>query len=124
MDKELKDKIEILDILKQIYDSVFIKKLFKGENNASISNLMVKYYNQHKEDLKFLKDIFRNNRNLYNKLFFKTCTRQIDDKRTIIYRHKGKTTVLEEIIKAVIILKTTFIIVLFFMLLCFGLFIL
>ena len=65
----LQDKIEILDILKQIYDSVFIKKLFKGENNASISNLMVKYYNQHKEDLKFLKDIFRNNRNLYNKLF-------------------------------------------------------
>ena len=41
-----------------------------------------------------------------------------------IYRHKGKTTVLEEIIKAVIILKTAFIIVLFFMLLCFGLFIL
>lgn len=65
----LQDKMEILDILKQIYDSVFIKKLFKGENNASISNLMVKYYNQHKEDLKFLKDIFRNNRSLYNKLF-------------------------------------------------------
>ncbi|OAZ16142.1 hypothetical protein V425_09420 [Lactococcus lactis RTB018] len=39
-------------------------------------------------------------------------------------RHKGKTTVLEEIIKAVIILKTAFIIVLFFMLFCFGLFIL
>ncbi|PEF14807.1 hypothetical protein CON87_33075 [Bacillus cereus] len=49
----------------------------------------------------------------------------MDDKRTTIYRHKGKTTVLEEIIKAVIILKiTAFIIVLFFMLLCFGLFIL
>lgn len=65
----LEDKIEILDILKQIYDSVFIKKLFRGENNASISSLMVKYYNQHKEDLKFLKDIFRDNRSLYNKLF-------------------------------------------------------
>ncbi|ADJ59713.1 hypothetical protein LMG9446_0519 [Lactococcus lactis subsp. lactis] len=41
-----------------------------------------------------------------------------------ITRNKGKAKVLEEIIKAVIILKTAFIIVLFFMLLCFGLFIL
>ena len=65
----LEDKIEILDILKQIYDSVFLKRLFKGEQNASISSLMVRYYNQHKEDLNFIKELFRNNRKIYNKLF-------------------------------------------------------
>ena len=67
--KALEDKIEILDILKQIYDSVFLKRLFKGEQNASISSLMVRYYNQHKEDLNFIKELFRNNRKIYNKLF-------------------------------------------------------
>ena len=65
----LGENIEILDILKQIYDSIFLKKLFKGNQNTSISSLMVKYYDQHKKDLKFLKELFRNNRKIYNKLF-------------------------------------------------------
>ena len=65
----LGENIEILDTLKQIYDCVFLKKLFNGNQNTSISSLMVKYYNQHKDDLTFLKEIFRNNRKLYNKLF-------------------------------------------------------
>ena len=65
----LGENIEILDILKQIYDSIFLKKLFKGNQNTSISSLMVKYYDQHKKDLKFLKELFRNNRKVYNKLF-------------------------------------------------------
>lgn len=65
----LGENIEILDVLKQIYDSIFLKKLFKGNQNTSISSLMVKYYDQHKKDLKFLKELFRNNRKVYNKLF-------------------------------------------------------
>lgn len=65
----LEENIEILDILKQLYDCIFLKKIFKGNQNASISSLMVKYYEQHKEDLKFLKALFSKNRKLYNKIF-------------------------------------------------------
>ena len=65
----LGENIEILDILKQIYDCIFLKKIFKGNQNTSISSLMVKYYEQHKKDLNFLKELFRNNRKLYNSIF-------------------------------------------------------
>ena len=65
----LGENIEVLDNLKQIYDCVFLKKLFNGNQNVNISSLMVKYFEQHKEDLKFLKELFRNDRKLYNKLF-------------------------------------------------------
>lgn len=65
----LGENIEILDILKQIYDCIFLKKIFKGNKNTSISSLMVKYFEQHKKDLNFLKELFRDNRELYNKIF-------------------------------------------------------
>ena len=65
----LGENIDILDILKQIYDCIFLKKIFKGNQNTSISSLMVKYYNKHREDLYFLKDLFRKNRKIYNKMF-------------------------------------------------------
>lgn len=65
----LGENIEILDILKQIYDCIFLKKIFKGNKNTSISSLMVKYYEQHKKELKFLKETFRNDRELYNGIF-------------------------------------------------------
>ncbi len=61
--------IEILDILKQIYDCIFLKKIFKGNKNTSISSLMVKSFEQHKKDLNFLKELFKDNRELYNEIF-------------------------------------------------------
>lgn len=65
----LEEKIEILDVLKQIYDAVFLKKIFNGENNLSISSLMINYYNQHGKDLSLIKQVFRNYRKPYNKIF-------------------------------------------------------
>jgi CRISPR-associated endonuclease Csn1 len=65
----LGEKIEILDVLKQIYDCVFLKKIFKDNKETNLSSLMVKYFDQHKSDLKFLKDLFRDNRELYDKIF-------------------------------------------------------
>lgn len=65
----LGENICILDILKQIYECIFLKKIFKGNQNTSISSLMIKYYNKHREDLYFLKDLFRENRKIYNKMF-------------------------------------------------------
>ena len=65
----LGDKIEIIDVLKEIYDTIFLKKLFKNSTNISISSLMVERYNTHKKDLRFLKQIFDKKRDLYNRLF-------------------------------------------------------
>lgn len=65
----LGENIEILDILKQIYDCIFLKKIFKRNKNTSISSLMVKSFEQHKKDLNFLKELFKGNRELYNEIF-------------------------------------------------------
>lgn len=65
----LGDSIELLDELKQLYDIVFLRKLFKGSCSSTISSLMVEKYNNHKNDLKFLKSVFAKNRKIYDKLF-------------------------------------------------------
>lgn len=67
------EKIEILEIMKELYDTLFLKKLFKGSNEANISSLMVKKYNDHKEDLKFLKQILKNDKKIYKDFFKKDC---------------------------------------------------
>ncbi len=61
-------KLELLEELKGLYDAIFLKRLFKGSNNANVSELMVEKYNQHKKDLNLLKGLFDSNRKLYNKL--------------------------------------------------------
>ena len=65
----LGEEIETLNLLKQLYDTIFLKKLFNGSNNTSISDLMVEKYNQHKKDLHFLKELFSYDRTIYNKFF-------------------------------------------------------
>ncbi len=65
----LGENIVILDLLKQVYDCAFLKKLFEDSDNACISGLMVKKFNIHKDDLNYLKRLFRSDRTLYNKLF-------------------------------------------------------
>lgn len=67
------EKIEILEIMKELYDTLFLKKLFKGSNETSISSLMVKKYEEHKSDLTFLKSIFKNNKQVYKDFFKKDC---------------------------------------------------
>ena len=65
----LGDSIEIIDASKQLYDSIFLKKIFKGSNSTSLSALMVEKYNIHKEDLRFLKDLLNTDRKIYNDVF-------------------------------------------------------
>lgn len=69
LEDALGDNIEVLNILKELYDTLFLKKLFKGSSNTSLSSLMVERYNIHKSDLRFLKDLFDKERKLYNQLF-------------------------------------------------------
>ena len=66
---KLGNNIEILASLKELYDTLFLKKLFKGRNNASLSELMITKYQEHKDDLSLLKGLFDKNRPLYNQLF-------------------------------------------------------
>ena len=47
---------------------VFLKKIFGGSKETTISGLMVERYNQHKKDLKLLKDTFGSDRKIYNKI--------------------------------------------------------
>lgn len=68
-EKSLGNKIEVLDILKQLYDSIFLKRLFKGSENTNISSLMVEKYNIHGEDLKFLKSLLKANHDVFKKIF-------------------------------------------------------
>lgn len=75
-EKLLGERIELLETLKNLYDIVYLKKIFKESKTPSLSNLMIGYYDKHKEDLKFLKQVFNvdrtiggKNENLYDKLF-------------------------------------------------------
>lgn len=69
LENTLGNSMETLSCLKELYDTIFLKKLFKGSNNTSLSALMVERYKKHAEDLKYLKELFNENRALYNKLF-------------------------------------------------------
>ena len=68
-EKILGDRIELLEALKNLYDIVYLKKIFKESKTPSLSTLMIGYYDKHKEDLKFLKQVFNVDRTLYDKLF-------------------------------------------------------
>ncbi len=70
LEKSLGDKIEVLNNLKELYNILFLKSLFKNSNNTNISSLMVKRYNEHANDLKFLKQLLKYDDKLY-KIFFK-----------------------------------------------------
>lgn len=67
------DRVEILTVMKDLYDTLFLKKLFKGSNETNISSLMVKKYNEHKEDLKLLKSIIKSDKKVYKNFFKDDC---------------------------------------------------
>ena len=69
LEELLGQNIEILDELKELYDNLFLKRLFKGSESNNISSLMISIYDEHKKDLKMLKKIFKNNKKIYNELF-------------------------------------------------------
>lgn len=71
IEKICSDKIEVLTEMKNLYDTLFLKKLFKGSKYNSLSSLMVGKYNEHKNDLKFLKELFRADKKTF-KDFFKS----------------------------------------------------
>ena len=76
---QLNDKIEILEELKELYDAIFIKKMFNSETATIISALMVEKYDKHKKDLKELKTLLKEDKNEYKRIF------KSSDKEKCIY---------------------------------------
>ena len=79
LSSQLNDKIEILEELKELYDAIFIKKMFNSENATTISALMAEKYDKHKKDLKELKSLLKENKNEYKRIF------KSSDKEKCIY---------------------------------------
>ena len=69
LEKDLGDYVEVLDQLKELYDMIFLTRIFEGSKELSISKLMVERFNQHAKDLRLLKNTFKSNRKIYNKIF-------------------------------------------------------
>lgn len=71
---EYEDLVEFIYILKDVYDGITLKRLFKNSNITSLSDLMVWKYEKHKEDLILLKDVLKSNQELYDKFFSYNAT--------------------------------------------------
>ncbi len=71
--------LESLDNLKNLYDTILLKKLFNNSKATSLSSLMIEKYNQHKEDLHYLKQLLKDDRDSYNKIF-RDKKKVVDDK--------------------------------------------
>lgn len=84
--KQLGERFEVLVLFKELYDMIFLKKIFKGSNETSISNLMVEYYNRHKEDLKELKQVLKGDKKEYERIL-KNPEKELNDSDI-----KGKKT--------------------------------
>lgn len=99
-EKILEDKIEVLVNLKDLYDTVYLKLILKNETDPSISKLKIRKYNQHKEDLRYLKDLFKNNEEIYYGMFKgKDCLYEKYNHNNLTYEEfvKGLKKYLEKI---------------------------
>lgn len=64
----LTEKNDILIEMKKLYDSISLKKLFGNSKCGNISKLMIDKYENHKKDLKILREIFKTTK-YYNDIF-------------------------------------------------------
>ena len=78
----LNEKIEILGNALELYNMLFLKHLFKGDNKT-LSSLMIDKYNNHHKDLSLLKNLIRNDKQEYKKIF-----KSSKDKKIICYYDK------------------------------------
>ena len=69
LQSELPEEFEVINAFKELYDMISLKQLFKNQDSASISNLMVANYNKQKKDLHLIKDLIRPYRRDFKRLF-------------------------------------------------------
>lgn len=70
---------DVLNQMKELYDSLFLTDLFKGKTNTSLSALMVERYNKHKEDLKETKKLLKPNKLIYKNIFRTPKNAKVND---------------------------------------------
>lgn len=75
----LEDKIDSINSFKDLYNLIFIKKMFSGSKSNTISELMIEYYDKHEKDLKKLKQVLKQNKEEYNKVFRTTSNKCLYD---------------------------------------------
>lgn len=63
--------IELLEEVKELYDEISLKEIFKNSEQITLSGLMIERYKIHQKDLALIKNTLKQNRDIYNK-FFKT----------------------------------------------------
>jgi len=83
LENDVGDEIEIIEVLEKLYNYIVLKDIL-GENNTSISKCMISKYNDHKKDLKLLKEISKYNEKV--KLFLKkngTYDKYIDNPKEV-----------------------------------------
>lgn len=67
--KNFPTKIDFLEKLKDIYNTQFLKNIFKGKKEQNLSFVMVDNYKIHHNDLQTLKKVYRAKNDLYKKMF-------------------------------------------------------
>lgn len=101
IEKNIGDKISVINLLKELYDKNFLKGMFTGSDNTNLSSLMVKKYDEHKEDLKFLKRLLKHDRIIYKK-FFKDIKNKKGELELCIYKKYVKNKIsYEDFIKEI-----------------------
>ena len=80
------NKIDIIYSMKDLYDALFLKRIFNGSESDSLSALMISKYDKYNQQLKYLKTKLKADKKIY-KEFFKNenCVYQqyVDNKITI-----------------------------------------
>ena len=71
IEKEMPDVIDFLESIKNVYNAIFLKNIFKGKKEQNLSYVMVDNYNIHHKDLVELKKVYKSNKMLYNEMFKK-----------------------------------------------------
>ena len=69
--KNFPEALELLESIKNIYNAVFILDLFKGKKEHNLSYAMLDNYNIHKKDLRTIKNVYKENKKLYDQMFKK-----------------------------------------------------
>lgn len=69
LEKVINEQIEIIDALYSLYSNIYVKKLFNKSNVSNLSSLMVSIYNKHGKDLKYLKNLLKKDKKIYNEVF-------------------------------------------------------
>ena len=93
--EDIDDYLEVINLLKELHGMLSLKEIFNEEKSCSLSKLMVKFYDIHKNDLRELKNVVKPFSKQY-KLLFKTKPSTKDVKNACIYERYVRNNITYE----------------------------